>query len=79
LGLLITGSIEEIKPEANLLLKCSVAILFGVFFGAIDEIHQYFVPMRQCCIFDLLADFLGIFLFVSIFCILKKLKIFNRI
>jgi VanZ family protein len=31
-------------------------------YGLIDEIHQYFVPSRNCNFFDWLADTLGAFL-----------------
>ena len=35
-------------------------IIFGSVFAASDEIHQYFVPGRDCDFFDWLADFCGI-------------------
>jgi len=37
----------------------TLAILAATFYGATDEIHQYFVPYRECNIIDLAADFLG--------------------
>lgn len=36
-----------------------VAIAIAIIFGLSDEIHQFFVPLRQCDIFDLLADSVG--------------------
>ncbi|MBL93038.1 MAG: hypothetical protein CMH56_14650 [Myxococcales bacterium] len=32
----------------------------GVAFGAVDEIHQYFVPGRYCDGWDVLADAIGV-------------------
>lgn len=37
-----------------------LTIIIGLFFGASDEIHQSFVPGRDCSIFDWFADCLGI-------------------
>jgi VanZ family protein len=34
-------------------------ILFCVFFGIFDELHQYFVPTRTFDLFDILADSIG--------------------
>jgi VanZ family protein len=35
------------------------AILFSVAYGLSDEIHQYYVPGRQCSFGDFLADSIG--------------------
>ncbi len=44
------------------------AVLSAALYGASDEIHQYFVPGRNCDIYDWIADltgaFLGAFLYV---------------
>jgi VanZ family protein len=40
-------------------LALSVAALVSSAYGVIDEIHQYFVPGRNCNIWDWLADALG--------------------
>ncbi len=44
------------------------AFLSASLYGASDELHQYFVPGRQCDVYDWLADtigaFLGAFLYV---------------
>jgi VanZ family protein len=43
-----------------------VTIAAVVLFGASDEFHQYFVPGRDCDIFDLLADTSGGVLLVAL-------------
>jgi VanZ family protein len=35
-------------------------ILIGTVYGASDEIHQYFVPGRDCSLFDFLFDAAGV-------------------
>lgn len=35
-------------------------LTFGVLYGASDELHQYFVPGRDCSLYDFLADALGV-------------------
>lgn len=34
-------------------------VLFVAVYGAFDEIHQYFVPMRECDVLDWVADVAG--------------------
>ena len=35
------------------------AFLFSLFYGALDEFHQYYVPGRMTDIWDLVADVIG--------------------
>ncbi len=44
--------------KINRAFLLSGAIAF--FYGIVDELHQYFVPGRNCDIFDLIADLAGI-------------------
>ena len=46
------------RPVLTLLL----VTLTGSAYGAIDEFHQYFVPGRDCNVWDWIADTLGAFL-----------------
>ena len=46
------------RPALALLLTT----LVGSAYGAIDEFHQYFVPGRDCNVWDWIADTLGAFL-----------------
>lgn len=38
------------------------ALLFTAVYGLTDELHQYFVPLRSCEIYDWLADITGAFI-----------------
>lgn len=44
-----------------------ISISFSIFYGGLDEIHQYFVPGRSCDWMDFLADSLGIIFTVLIY------------
>lgn len=47
------------KVEKKVIL---IVIIIGLLYGAIDEIHQAFVPGRVCDAIDWIADALGIIL-----------------
>ncbi|HDN59930.1 MAG: hypothetical protein DRP91_07290 [Candidatus Neomarinimicrobiota bacterium] len=47
-------------------------ILFSMFYAAFDEIHQGFVPLRDCSVYDFTADVIGIVIFITIY------KLFNK-
>lgn len=68
LGYLVFNSIESYNRKRTELY----AILFSIFYGGLDEIHQYFVPGRCCDWADFLADSLGVISAVLIFSNLKK-------
>lgn len=36
-----------------------MAIVISAMYGVSDEVHQYFVPMRSCDLWDWVADLLG--------------------
>jgi VanZ family protein len=54
-GLWVSPAFRKRRPLIALLL----AALAGSVYGVIDEIHQYFVPNRDCSIRDWAADTLG--------------------
>ncbi|KAA3604078.1 MAG: VanZ family protein [Calditrichaeota bacterium] len=66
---LTTESVQKLKENAVL-----VTFFFGTFYGASDEIHQYFVPGRYCDFMDFVADTLGILLGIGIWEIYIKIK-----
>jgi VanZ family protein len=50
-------------PSGKEFLKRNVfflSVVVGIVYGFLDEIHQNFVPGRNCDIYDFLADCLGI-------------------
>jgi hypothetical protein len=61
LGLFLTISLS--KRDNRLLIVFS--ILLALSYGISDELHQFFVPNRECSIFDFLTDATGI-LFANI-------------
>lgn len=50
-----------------------LSILFGVFYGITDEVHQVFVPGRSSGFFDILVDSGGVI--ISLLWINLRLKI----
>lgn len=56
LGGLVCGSV--MKKKAYFRTFC-VSEIFCVFYAVTDEIHQYFVPGRACCLSDVAIDSLG--------------------
>jgi VanZ family protein len=53
------------------------AVVWAAFYGIFDEVHQYFVPGRDCNIYDWFADLAGIL--IAILLIKYILKIKNKI
>lgn len=48
-----------IDKKENFCLYLIIIIIFCVFYGFSDEVHQYFVPTRSADILDALADSIG--------------------
>lgn len=44
------------------------SLLFGAFYAATDEVHQYFVPGRSARLFDVGIDTLGVITGIGIYC-----------
>lgn len=55
LAFLITNALPGTHARKRFLLAFFIASLYGVS----DEIHQYFVPPRECSVYDWIADALG--------------------
>lgn len=66
---LTTESVQKLKKNAVL-----VTFFFGTFYGASDEIHQYFVPGRHCDFMDFIADTLGILIGIGVWHLFTKLR-----
>ena len=58
LTMLAYGTLREskVKGKARIILW---AITMGIIYGALDEIHQFYVPGRECSFWDWLADAAG--------------------
>lgn len=55
LGFLLAHAI----PGTHTRKRFWLAFLIAILYGATDEIHQYFVPPRECDVLDWLADASG--------------------
>jgi len=70
-GLWITPALWARRPLAILLTVAAI----GSLYGAIDEIHQYFVPGRDSCFWDWVANTLGSFLgALATMLVMRRLK-----
>jgi VanZ family protein len=49
-------------------VQAFVPLLFATVYGITDEIHQYFVPMRQAELVDVLADLAGATIVQCVLC-----------
>lgn len=70
LGLLISYGLNLDKD--NFESKGKSCVFIGVISGAIDEVHQYFVPTRTMDIIDLWADLTGVSLGIILFILITK-------
>jgi VanZ family protein len=51
------------------------ALCITIFYGFVDEYHQYYVPGRFMSVIDICFDIVGSFLGVTIYCSLYRAKI----
>jgi len=63
-GLLLARAFLSIASQGKEHKAVLVAAALGIFWGAVDEIHQAFVPGRDASFLDALADGVGV-LFIS--------------
>ena len=52
-----------------------VIFIFGVIYAAVDEIHQSFIPGRDCSAGDLIADITGLAIGLILYLWYRKLHI----
>ena len=67
-GLWPTGAFWGRRPALALLLTALAASAYG----ATDEVHQYFVPGRNCNVWDWIADTLGAIIGASAMAVLWR-------
>lgn len=65
LALLVFRGLRMRKPAAPVFSAVWLTMVISTLYGALDEIHQLYVPGRSCDVFDLLADALGAALVVA--------------
>ena len=70
LASLIYLSLRDIKVSKNHLFILAFTISF--LYGVSDEIHQYFVPLRQFDYLDIVADGMGILIGFFVFFLLSR-------
>jgi VanZ family protein len=71
LGFLLSfGCFLSLKYSSK--VKAYMTFLSGTLLGALDELHQYFVPGRSTEILDWIADALGVLLGLLIFIFLFR-------
>jgi len=69
---LVFRGIRWLLPERSTRVQLILALACCMLYGATDEIHQAFVPNRQCDIFDWMADTVGALLAMG--CIVPALR-----
>ncbi|MCX5679352.1 MAG: VanZ family protein [Candidatus Omnitrophica bacterium] len=60
MGILLTRALFGQNLKINLFRAVILSIIIAVFYAAIDEWHQVFIPGRQADILDFAADVAGI-------------------
>ena len=61
LGILLYRAFRQ---TTRTMRSMGLAVICAVGFGITDEIHQWFVPNREADVWDLVADTLGVTLFI---------------
>ena len=65
MGLTVLLNLTIVFQNKFILLKKKNTLftfIISGLYGALDEVHQYFIPGRSCELFDWIADLLGILL-----------------
>lgn len=71
LGLLVFRALSG-GLKKGILTIIALAVTITVVYGAVDELHQSFVPGRLCEFGDFLFDALGCAFFVSVYAIASE-------
>jgi len=73
LGLLLTRAHEATFLSWGLMKIILATCILGVGYAVFDELHQGLIPQRQCSLFDVLVDSLGVTIGSAIFALQKIL------
>jgi len=68
LTFVVSWSIRRSNESPRPWVQWGIPVIFAVFYGVTDEIHQYYVPNRAMDAWDLLADGVGGILVQSVWC-----------
>ena len=66
--------LATINKKENRKIKIIMTILVSLIIAILDEIHQYFVPLRDASINDILIDMLGVIFLIFIYSFIKNYK-----
>jgi|RhiMethySRZTD1v2_1073278.scaffolds.fasta_scaffold04196_3 hypothetical protein len=58
-SLLLALTEGAMKPSGATIATAAWSIAIATVYGALDEVHQLYVPGRVCCLADFLADVMG--------------------
>ena len=66
-GFLLMSSVSRTLRKSGLAKIIILVIIIASLYGVLDELHQVFVPGRDCDVFDFIADFIGANLGVAVY------------
>jgi VanZ family protein len=78
LSVLLTHALRSTAPRRNSLAIWALAVLITLVWGAIDEIHQAFVPGRVSDVGDLIADGCGAAAGSLAYLLLRRQRLITR-
>ncbi len=67
----VSGTAKESRGRLFVII---VSVIIGAAWGALDEVHQGYVPNRVSCVSDAVADVVGVILGVTAFFNVRKIK-----
>ncbi len=79
LGTLLVRAFQHSRFGNLALLKIlTISLVIGIFYGATDELHQYFIPGRFMSLYDFLYDAVGLAIGILIYPACQKRRNYDR-
>lgn len=72
LSVLLTHALRVTAPQRRAILTWGAAVIITLVWGAIDEIHQAFVPGRSSDVGDLIADGCGAVVGAMVYLLVRR-------